>query len=222
MLRVPEPELMDEPAQARAYAEADFSESNRMFVDLFRESFAGQGIAGRVLDLGCGPADISIRLAREFPNCEIDAVDGAESMLHLARQAVTAAGFAGRINLVESFLPDERLATAGYGAVISNSLLHHLGDPEDLWRTAARCGAPGAAVLVMDLLRPGDEAAVNALLDVYAADAPPVLRHDFRCSLCAAYTLDEISGQLQSAGLEHLELRQISDRHWAVWGRLGV
>jgi ubiquinone/menaquinone biosynthesis C-methylase UbiE len=222
MLRVPEPELMDEPAQAHAYAEADFSESNSMFVDLFREKFAGQGIAGRVLDLGCGPADIPIRLAREIPDCEIDAVDGAESMLHLARQAVTASGFASRINLIQCFLPDERLATAGYGAVISNSLLHHLGDPGDLWSTAARCGAPGAAVLVMDLLRPGDEATVDALVDAYAADAPEVLRHDFRCSLFAAYTLDEIAGQLQSTGLGHLELRQISDRHWAAGGRLGA
>jgi ubiquinone/menaquinone biosynthesis C-methylase UbiE len=211
---------MDEPAQARAYAEADFSESNSMFVDLFCKRFGDQGMVGPVLDLGCGPADIPIRLARAFPDCEIDAVDGAESMLHLARQAVAAAGYADRINLKQCLLPDERLVTARYAAVISNSLLHHLENPADLWRTAVRCGAPGAVVLVMDLLRPDDEAAVDALVDAYAADATAVLRGDFRCSLCAAYRLDEVRGQLESAGLDQFALAQISDRHWAASGRL--
>ena len=35
MQRTPEPELMDAPEQARAYAEADFSEGNQGFVDRF-------------------------------------------------------------------------------------------------------------------------------------------------------------------------------------------
>ena len=39
MERTPEPELMKEPEQARAYAEADFIESNTLFVDLFRSRF---------------------------------------------------------------------------------------------------------------------------------------------------------------------------------------
>ena len=33
MDRVPEPELMDEPEQARAYSEADFTESHQRFAD---------------------------------------------------------------------------------------------------------------------------------------------------------------------------------------------
>ena len=39
MKRVLEPELMDDAAQARAYAKADFSEENQGFVDRFREYF---------------------------------------------------------------------------------------------------------------------------------------------------------------------------------------
>jgi hypothetical protein len=34
-----EPELMDDAAQARAYAQADFAEENQGFVDRFREYF---------------------------------------------------------------------------------------------------------------------------------------------------------------------------------------
>ncbi|HQR49986.1 MAG TPA: hypothetical protein PL152_11655, partial [Steroidobacteraceae bacterium] len=63
MQRIPEPELMDEFEQARAYAEADFSEPNQRFVQLFEAEFPAL-TSGCVVDLGCGPGDIAVRLAR--------------------------------------------------------------------------------------------------------------------------------------------------------------
>ena len=55
MKRIPEPELMDEIEQVRAYAEADFEEPNSLFVSLFKERFPGHDTRGVVLDLVCGP-----------------------------------------------------------------------------------------------------------------------------------------------------------------------
>lgn len=222
MKRTPEPELMDNAAQAKAYTDADFSESNELFVRLFRDCLGEETPSGRVLDLGCGPADIPVRLAASYPELTIDAIDGSESMLRCAREAVARAGSGGRINLTRRRLPDERLEMASYGAVISNSLLHHLADPLDLWKTAIRCGGLNAAVVVMDLARPDDETAVDRLVETYAADAPEILREDFRASLRAAYTPDEVAGQLESAGLGYLAPAPVSDRHWAVTGRLAA
>lgn len=222
MKRTPEPELMDAPAQAKAYAEADFSDSNALFVEIFRDVWADAPARGRVLDLGCGPADIPIRIARAFPDLKIDAIDGSESMLRCAREAVGKAGLDGRINLSRRRLPDNRLETASYGAVISNSLLHHLAEPHDLWNTIVRCAGLGAAVVVMDLIRPSDEAAVDQIVEAYAADAPEILRQDFRASLRAAYTLEEVAAQLRATNLAQLEPRRVSDRHWAVSGRLAA
>ncbi|RMG70678.1 MAG: SAM-dependent methyltransferase, partial [Nitrospirae bacterium] len=37
---------------------------------------------------------------------------------------------------------------------------------------------------------------------------------------CAAYSIDEVRGQLIKAGLEGLKVTQVSDRHLAVSGRL--
>jgi len=51
MKRTLEPELMDDPEQARAYAKADFEEENQGFVELFRRSYPGM-TEGHVLDLG--------------------------------------------------------------------------------------------------------------------------------------------------------------------------
>jgi SAM-dependent methyltransferase len=62
MQRIPEPELMDEAEQARAYAMADFAEPNARFVGYFETEFP-ELLTGSVLDLGCGPGDIVLRLA---------------------------------------------------------------------------------------------------------------------------------------------------------------
>ena len=85
MQRIPEPELMNDPAQALAYAEADFSEPHTAFVDGFVERFP-ESEPRQILDLGCGPGDITERFAQRYPDCHITAVDGAQTVLDLARQ----------------------------------------------------------------------------------------------------------------------------------------
>ncbi len=218
MLRVPEPELMDSPEQARAYAQADFAEAHQQLVTAYRRHFPSAA-PRRALDLGCGPADVTLRFARAFPAACVDGVDAGLNMLALGRRAVAASGQAHRVRLLHGYLPGAELPLATYDTVISNSLLHHLADPGVLWQAVRRHGAPGARVAVMDLVRPPDEEQWHDLVQRYAADAPPVLRADFGNSLRAAYRPDEVRRQLREAGLQ-LALELLSDRHLLVWGRL--
>ena len=113
-------------------------------------------------------------------------------MLDLAAAAIEDKQLDKRISLHCKYLPALDLASGHYAAVLSNSLLHHLNDPADLWLSIAHCAKPGAHILVMDLLRPQDETSVDELVAIYAEDAPEVLRMDFRNSLFAAYTLQEM------------------------------
>ncbi len=213
---------MADPAQALAYALADFSESNGLFVELLRHLHPSP-FAGIALDLGCGPGDIPIRLARAFPRARIDAVDGAEAMLDLARDAVARdAGLAARIRWICARIPaPAAMPGRPYDAVLSNSLLHHMADPLDLWRAVRDAGRPGAPVLVMDLVRPADVEGVDRVLAAHAASAPEVLWSDFRNSLFAAYTIEEVRDQLAAAGITGMSVEMVSDRHLAVSGRLG-
>jgi SAM-dependent methyltransferase len=211
---------MDDAEQAKAYAEADFSEPNQRFLELFRP-LAPDG-PFQALDLGCGPADITLALARAYPRARIQGLDGAEAMLGFGRRTLDAEpALAERVELVCERLPSPRLARAGFDAVLSNSLLHHLAEPRVLWETLRDCARPGAAVLVMDLARPAAPEEVDRLVAEYAADAPEVLRRDFRNSLYAAFTPDEVRQQLGFAGLQGLQVGYVSDRHLAVSGRLG-
>jgi cyclopropane fatty-acyl-phospholipid synthase-like methyltransferase len=216
--RIPEPELMDTAEQARAYAAADFTEPHDAFVTRFRERFP-EFRSGRVLDLGCGTADVTVRFARAYPSVHVHGVDGAPAMLHEGVKLVRAAGLEDRVVLELVRLPSPALTGAAYDAVISNSLLHHLADPDVLWATVGSTARAGTPVFVMDLCRPSSTENAQRLVDTYAAGESPVLREDFYRSLCAAYTSEELRAQLHTARLDGLRVQPAGDRHLLVWGR---
>jgi ubiquinone/menaquinone biosynthesis C-methylase UbiE len=219
--RIPEPELMNDPEQAHAYAEADFSEPHQAVVTHFQRLFPGFS-PQQAIDLGCGPADVTLRFALAFPATRFLGVDGASAMLSLGRQAVAAKGLARRLTLQKCYLPDTQLPACNFDTVISNSLLHHLDDPAVLWQTVRHVARPGAAVLIMDLMRPENIQDAQSLANRYAADAPPILQHDFYHSLLAAYRPDEVRQQLDGAGLSQLLVEAVSDRHLLIWGIMDV
>lgn len=219
MQRITEPELMDDAAQAEAYASADFSEAHSRIVDAFAEYFPGDEIAGEVLDLGCGPGDISFRFAARFPGCSVLGVDGAAAMIRLATARKVSDGACGEcVHFIEGLLPGASIPAMEYAAIISNSLLHHLHDPAVLWQTVARHAHAGTRIYVVDLFRPQSTAAARRLVENYAADEPDILRRDFYNSLCAAFEPREIEAQLVEAGLAGLSVDVISDRHLVVHG----
>ena len=203
MQRITEPELMDEAEQARAYAMADFAEPNERFVGYFETEFPDLK-TGSVLDLGCGPGDIVLRLATRHAGLTVHGIDGSAAMLRFASESLhESPELGGRVQFIEGLLPGATLPLPAYDAVVSNSLLHHLHDPGVFWRAVREAGAPGAAVLVMDLFRPESVAAAKAIVDQYAANEP-----------------DEIRAQLQARGLDGFSVRTVSDRHLLVTGRL--
>ncbi len=219
MKRVAEPELMDEAAQARAYAEADFSAPHQRFIELFREQLPGLEPQGAVLDLGCGPGDITRRFALAFPACTLHGIDGAAAMLRHAAELQHGSELEQRIRYIHGYLPGAVLPQQHYATLISNSLLHHLADPQVLWQSIRAHGAPGAAVFIMDLMRPDSRATAATMVEQYAAGEPEVLRQDFFHSLLAAYTPGEVQAQLTVAGLD-LAVTVVSDRHFTVSGYL--
>jgi len=218
MERVLEPEVMDDPVQVQAYAEADFQEENQGFVDTFLRLYEDCD-GPHVVDLGCGPGDIAIRLARSHPTCRITGIDASIPMITWAEQAVKQAGLAHRIKFLSQRFQDVRLATPA-DAVISNSLAHHVPNPLRFWYEIKKMIKPGGLVVVMDLLRPNSPDEAQALVEQYAAHEPERLRQDFFHSLLAAFTEDEVAAHLAELNLSRLMVDVPDDRHWIVYGRV--
>lgn len=217
MERILEPELMDDERQSVAYARADFGASNQSFVDGLTRDFPRP--LRSAVDIGCGPGDVDIRLARAATDLVITALDGSAPMIALASEAVRAAGLEQRIRLVCARVPTTILGDHAFDAVLSKDLLHHLPDPSVLWTEVARLGRPAAVVYVMDLVRPPSPEAARRIVDAAAGSEDPILQADFYNSLCAAFTVDEVRGQLADAGLD-LRLTLAGERHLLASGLL--
>ncbi|MEN8256312.1 MAG: class I SAM-dependent methyltransferase [Thermodesulfobacteriota bacterium] len=217
MQRIAEPELMEGVEQAKVYAEADFSPANKQFLDLFHTTFPDFSGRATVLDLGCGPGHILFDFARIFPGCTCLGLDGSEEMLnhaYLACGSTTSSSIAFQCKQLP--FPDD---IGTWQVILSNSLLHHLNNPADLWQSVKKLAEPGTLIFVMDLFRPGSPEDAKAIVEKYSSDEPEILQQDFYNSLLAAYRPGEVALQLAEQDL-NLQCREVSDRHLAIWGQL--
>ena len=229
MERIREPELMDDPLQALVYVEADFHASDAALLQRILDLAGHGGLGSRVVDLGCGPGNISFRLAAALPQACVLGVDGAAAMLELAEQRrCSDPARWSQLRFHRACLPFATGALESlpapfappYSSIVSNSLLHHLHDPAVLWRSVSQLAAPGALVVVRDLRRPPDPQTLAALVERHAAAAHPLLRRDFANSLAAAFRPEEVEAQLLTAGLTGLSVTPQEDRYLEVSGRL--
>ncbi len=218
MHRVLEPELMQDSEQVKAYAQADFSAPHNHFIELIVEQLQEQVLTRSVLDLGCGPGDVTVRFAQKFSATTIDAIDGSQAMLSYARNSLPEI-LQQRIRYIHGYLPDTGWSSLKYQTIISNSLLHHLPDPSVLWQTIKQYAVTGARIFVMDLLRPESISQAREMVRIYAPEEPEILQTDFFNSLLAAFSLDEIKEQLNSEGLV-LSVKQISDHHIFIYSKV--
>ncbi|OOP55842.1 MAG: SAM-dependent methyltransferase [Candidatus Brocadia carolinensis] len=219
MKRIPEPELMEDEEQVRAYAGADFENVHRNFITLFQATFGQNDLCGYVLDLGCGHGDITMRFARAYPKCIVHGIDGSEAMIRCGNGILKEAhDIQDRVVLIRGMLPASALPRRKYDIIISNSLLHHLAMPHTLYQCIELYAISGAPVFIMDLRRPQTTGEANALVQTFVAHEPEILKRDFYNSLLAAYTIEEVGEQLQGTELAHLSVKAVGDRHIVISG----
>ena len=219
MNRILEPELMDNPEQAQVYASANFADENQSFVDRFLQSHGHELENAHVVDLGCGPGDIPIRLVKTHPTLRVTGIDASQPMIDIALHTVAEAKLRERIELRCQRFQDAKFSTP-VDAIISNSLAHHVPNPLQFWYAIKTLAKPGAPVFVMDLIRPESIEEAQAIVEQYASDEPTQLRQDFYNSLLAAFTEDDVAAHLAELNLSRLLLDVPDDRHWIVEGRV--
>lgn len=114
--------------------------------ELTAEGGRGAGDVGRVLDVGSGPGVATSLLAREFPEAETVAVDGAPALLERAGQRARQQGLS--VTTLPASLPEDFGKLGNADVIWTSHVVHHLPDQQ-----AALGGFAG-------LLRPGGLLAV--------------------------------------------------------------
>jgi ubiquinone/menaquinone biosynthesis C-methylase UbiE len=211
--RILEQELLDSVRDVEEYASFDNSTVNAEFVARVLELAPPSGL---VLDVGTGPGDIPILLARRAPYLRIVAIDLAEHMLDRARENVASAGLRDRIEVARCDAKATGLASATFDLIVCNSLVHHVPDPTELFRELRRLARVGAGLFVKDLHRPASKEELEELVEKYAAGCTAYQRQSFYDSLHAGLTVEEVTTLCTRADWPGLDARRCSDRHWCL------
>ena len=203
--RVPEAEVMDDSAEVEAYssavAQAYIDKIDDTFVDHAARLVKGRE-RGRALDIGTGPGQIVIKLARRLKLWELTGIDRAPRMIEQANANLAAAPeVAGRVEFRVDDGNRIQFPDASFDLVICNSVLHHLEKPLNLLAEMARLAKPDGAILLRDLRRPG-RFAYALHTRWHGRHYSGVMYKLFCDSVRAAYTPTELQRMLASSPIQ--------------------
>ncbi len=108
----------------------------------------------RILDIGCGAGNNSLKLMKGLDGADCDLVDLSLPMLERARERISAEN-AGRVRIFQGDFRTLDLPEQGYDVILAAAVLHHLrddGDWEAVFGKIYQLTAPGGSVWITDLV----------------------------------------------------------------------
>jgi len=199
--RAPEPEVMDSAEEVEVYASAAAQRYLDAIDNTLIDHVARLGMgSGRLLDIGCGPGNIALKIARRLPQMQVVGVDYSFNMIRAASAAaatqalsIRAVFFAGDAKKLS--FPDK-----SFDLVLSNSVLHHLHDPLAMLNEMGRVVKPGGVVLLRDLRRPG-RLMFPLHVRWHGRHYSGLMKKLYTDSVGAAYTGEEVARMLRASRL---------------------
>lgn len=218
--RMPEPEVMDEQGEVEAYSSA----AAQAYLNKIDDRFVAHTLRlvkprerGRALDIGTGPGQIVVKLARSLTRWKFVAVDRSPHMIAEAVANLAAAGpeLAGRVEFQMADANALPYPDATFDLVICNSVLHHLVEPERLLAEIARLVKPRGAVLLRDLRRP-NRLAHRWHVQRHGRHYAGKMRDLYEASVRAAYIAPELQKMVESSRLAGVRVFSKPSTHIGV------
>ena len=231
MERIPEPELMVEKEQVISYDEADFSEGevnliNQINYYLLRKNIS-LGEKDLIVDLGCGPGNISEKLALKWPNTEVVGIDGSKEMILRAEYNKNISTNQKKLKNLRYICSDIKdiksnnfLLKKKISLLVSNSLIHHITNLEDFFNTIRSLSSNITVNFHKDLKRPLDEKSALELKAKCSTKYNEILTNDYYASLRASYTFKELKNFTLENDLSSLDVFEEGENYLIVYGNV--
>jgi tRNA (cmo5U34)-methyltransferase len=110
--------------------------------------------AKRLLDIGCGAGNYTLKLLERLPNMEVTLIDLSQPMLDKAHERISKVS-SGAIRTMQRDMREVELGEATFDIVVASATLHHLRSDAE-WRQVFskihRALVPGGSFWVFDLV----------------------------------------------------------------------
>ncbi len=231
MERIPEPELMKKKEQVISYDEADFSEGEVNLINQINHYLMKKKIClnekDLIVDLGCGPGNISEKLAIKWPNTEVVGIDGSKEMILRAEHNKEISENKKKLKNLRYICSDIKdiklsnyLLKKEISLLVSNSLIHHITHLEDFFNAIKGLSRNITVNFHKDLKRPLDEKSAMELKLECSTKYNEILTNDYYASLRASYSLKELKNFILENNLSSLEVFEDGDEYLIVYGNV--
>ena len=231
MKRTVEPELMERKEQVISYSKADFSEGENKLINQIKYYLINKNIYldenELIVDLGCGPGNISEKISLKWPKAEVVGIDGSKEMIRIAELNKKSSPNRSRLkNLrylcadIKSLKPSDISLEKNINLLVSNSLIHHITHLDDFFNCLYKLSSNQTINFHKDLKRPNSEKLALELKEKCAEKYNDILTNDYYASLKAAYTSKELKSFIIENKLSSLEVFEEGDQYLVIYGKV--
>ena len=231
MERTVEPELMEKKDQVDSYAIADFSEGENNLIKqisyYLSKNDINLGEKDLIVDLGCGPGNISEKLSIKWPEAMVVGIDGSKEMILKAEfNKKTSSNRSKLKNLsyicadIKKLKPSKISLEKNITLLVSNSLIHHITYLDDFFNCVKRLSTNITINFHKDLKRPIDEKSALELKAKCSSKYNDILTNDYYASLKASYTFIELKNFILDNKLTSLEVFEEGDQYLVIYGKV--
>ena len=227
MDRRAEPELMNTKDQVDSYSEADFSKGEIKFVKLIKNYLKKNNIDitpnDLIVDLGCGPGNISEKLSKEWPNTSVIGIDGSKEMINMAKiRKNSQEKPLNNLNYLCEDIKNIKLVDISdkkqINLLVSNSLIHHITHINQFFECILSLSSENTLNFHKDLIRPINKKYALELKAECASKYNETLTSDYYASLQASYRADELRNLIANKNLTHLDVLEEDNKYLILYG----
>jgi len=231
MDREPEPELMNKKSQVKAYRAADFSFGENNLIKFISNYLKINNINlsknDLIVDLGCGPGNISEKLSERWPDVNVLGVDGSQEMIKEAESRLFKNKIVNKYRNLNYLCSDIRKISSHeifsrkkITLLVSNSLIHHINHIDNFFKFIVNLSNKETINFHKDLIRPKDQETALKLRDKCSQKFSSILTNDYYASLKASYRKNEVQKKILELNLNSMNVIEETKEYLIVYGKV--
>ena len=231
MDRESEPELMNKKSQVKAYCAADFSLGENNLIKFISNYLKINNINlsknDLIVDLGCGPGNISEKLSERWPDVNVLGVDGSQEMIKEAESRLFKNKIVNKYRNLNYLCSDIRKISSHeifsrkkITLLVSNSLIHHINHIDNFFKFIVNLSNKETINFHKDLIRPKDQETALKLRDKCSQKFSSILTNDYYASLKASYRKNEVQEKILELNLNSMNVIEETKEYLIVYGKV--
>jgi len=160
---------------------------------------------GKLLEIGPGPAYVSIEIAKRLPKVEIIGLEISDTMIEIAKKNAKEHEVSEKITLKKGDASKMPLEDSEFDFVITSGSLHHWKKPIEVINEISRLLKPGCKAFISDLRKDAPERNIKEFANKIDSK---LMRWGLMHSFREGYTAKQIENMIKTTNFQKAQIKE--------------